>query len=79
MHADKFYFNISERKFFLRVLDIVFAVLGLYVLNIFFDFHYFNFSNPNSTLWISTLIVYLLVFGEIFESYDLKVASDKYL
>ncbi len=79
MPYNNLHLNISERKLFLRVLDIVFAVLGLYVLNIFFDFHYFNFSNANSTLWISTLTIYLLVFGEIFESYDLKVASDKYL
>jgi exopolysaccharide biosynthesis polyprenyl glycosylphosphotransferase len=79
MPYNNLHLNISERKLFLRVLDIVFAVLGLYVLNIFFDFHYFNFSNPNSTLWISTLVIYLLVFGGIFESYDLKVASDKYL
>ncbi|MHB1148215.1 MAG: exopolysaccharide biosynthesis polyprenyl glycosylphosphotransferase [Lutibacter sp.] len=79
MHADKFYFNISERRLFLRVLDIGFVVLGLYLLNIFLKFDYFNFSNPNIKLWISTLIVYLLIFGEIFEMYDLKVASDKYL
>lgn len=79
MHAEKFYFNISERRLFLRVLDIGFVVLGLYMLNIFLKYDYFNFSNPNIKLWVSTLIVYLLVFGEIFEMYDLKVASDKYL
>lgn len=79
MHKDKFYFNISERRLFLRVLDISFVVLGLFMLNNFFNFDYFNFSNPNLKLWISTLIIYLLVFGEIFEMYDLKVASDKYL
>ena len=71
--------NISERKLFLRVLDIGFVVLGLFVLNNFFNFNYFDFSNPNSALWISTLIFYLWIFGEIFEMYDLKVASDKYL
>lgn len=79
MQADKFYFNISERRLFLRVLDIGFVVLGLFVLNHFFNFNYFDFSNPNSTLWISTLICYLWIFGEIFEMYNLKVASDKYL
>jgi exopolysaccharide biosynthesis polyprenyl glycosylphosphotransferase len=79
MHADNFYFNISERRLFLRVLDIGFTVLGLYMLNVFFNFNYFDFFGPNSALWISTLIIYLLVFGEIFEMYDLKVASDKYL
>ncbi|OGS74591.1 MAG: sugar transferase [Flavobacteria bacterium RIFCSPLOWO2_12_FULL_35_11] len=79
MHAEKFYFNISERRLYLRVLDIGFMLLGLYVLNNFFKFDYFNFSSPSCNLWISTLIIYLLVFGEIFEMYDLKVASDKYL
>lgn len=79
MHAEKFYFNISERRLYLRVLDIGFMLLGIYVLNNFFKFDYFNFSSPNCNLWISTLIIYLLVFGEIFEMYDLKVASDKYL
>ncbi|NEW80508.1 MAG: exopolysaccharide biosynthesis polyprenyl glycosylphosphotransferase [Gelidibacter sp.] len=79
MHADKFYLDISERRLFLRVLDIAFVVLALYVLHTFFEFDYFDFSNPNSTLWISTLVIYLLVFGEIFEMYDLRVASDKYL
>ena len=79
MHADNFYFNISERRLYLRVLDIGFTVLGLYVLNYYFKFDYFDFSNPSAALWISTLIIYLLIFGEIFEMYDLKVASDKYL
>ncbi len=79
MHANNFYFNISERRLYLRVLDIGFTVLGLYVLNVYFNFDYFNFSSPSSALWISTLIIYLLIFGEIFEMYDLKVASDKYL
>ena len=79
MHANNFYFNISERRLFLRVLDIGFTVLGLYMLNVFFNFNYFDFYSPNSALWISTLIIYLLVSGEIFEMYDLKVASDKYL
>ncbi|MBE0424326.1 MAG: exopolysaccharide biosynthesis polyprenyl glycosylphosphotransferase, partial [Lutibacter sp.] len=79
MHADNFYFNISERRLFLRFLDIGFSVLGLYVLNAYFNFDYFDFSSPSSALWLSTLIIYLVIFGEIFEMYDLKVASDKYL
>lgn len=79
MHADNFYFNISERRLYLRVLDIGFTVLGLYVLNVYFNFDYFDFSSPSCALWLSTLIIYLIIFGEIFEMYDLKVASDKYL
>ncbi|MDD3722664.1 MAG: exopolysaccharide biosynthesis polyprenyl glycosylphosphotransferase [Lutibacter sp.] len=79
MHTDSFYFNISERRLYLRVLDTGFTVLGLYVLNVYFNINYFDFSSPSCILWISTLIIYLLAFGEIFEMYDLKVASDKYL
>lgn len=79
MHADNFYFNISERRLYLRVLDIGFTVLGLYVLNVYFNFNYFDFSSPSFGFGISTLIIYLIIFGEIFEMYDLKVASDKYL
>jgi exopolysaccharide biosynthesis polyprenyl glycosylphosphotransferase len=79
MHTNNFYFNISERRLFLRVLDIGFIILGLYTLNVYFNVDYFDFSNPSCALWISTLIIYLLVFGEIFEMYNLKVASDKYL
>lgn len=79
MHANNFYFNISERRLYLRVLDIGFTILGLYVFNVYFNFNYVNFSSPSSALWISTLIIYLIVFGEIFEMYNLKVASDRYL
>ena len=79
MHTNNFYFNISERRLYLRVFDIGFTILGLYVLNVYFNVDYFDFSSLSFNLWISTLIIYLLVFGEIFEIYNLKVASDKYL
>ncbi len=79
MNSDKFYLNISERRLYLRVLDIGFVVLALYVLQFFSKFDYFDFSSPSIFLWISTLVIYILVFGEIFEMYDLRVASDKYL
>ncbi|MFA5298158.1 MAG: exopolysaccharide biosynthesis polyprenyl glycosylphosphotransferase [Lutibacter sp.] len=79
MHTDKFYINISERRLYLRVLDIGFVVLALYVLQSFSKFDYLDFSNPSIILWISTLVIYILVFGEIFEMYDLRVASDIYL
>ena len=79
MSYNKSFLNISERKLYLRVLDIGFMLLGLYVFNALFKFDYFDFSSPNSKLWISTLIIYLLVCGEIFEMYNLKVASNKYL
>lgn len=71
--------NISERRLYLRVLDIGFVLLSLYVVNRFFKFDYFDFSSPNINLWMVILVIYLLAFGEIFELYNLKVASNRYL
>ena len=79
MHTHRFYINISERRLYLRILDIGFVVQALYLLQFFSEFDYLDFSNPSIILWISTLVIYILVFGEIFEMYDLRVASDKYL
>ena len=71
--------TISERKIYLRVFDVVFAIGGLFWLDTFFDLQYFTFSNSNIGIWIGMLAFYLLFFGEIFEMYNLRVASDKYL
>lgn len=73
------HFTIAERKIYLRVFDIVFSLLGLYFIHYFFDFEYFCFTKPNSLQWVILLAFYLLFFGEIFELYNLRVASDKYL
>ena len=79
MPKSNLHFTISERKLYLRFFDSALVLLGLFALNYFFDFQYFNFSNPNIGLWIGLLVFYILFFGEVFELYNLKVASDKYL
>ncbi len=73
------HFSISERKIYLRFLDIVFVLFGFYLLNSLFDYSYFTFSNPKSLTWMFLLVFYIYLFGEIFEMYKLKVASDIYL
>lgn len=73
------YFSVSERKLFLRVFDIVFAMLGLWIVSLFLDFNYFNFDKVEFYEYLVTLIVYFLIFGQIFELYNLKVANDKYV
>jgi exopolysaccharide biosynthesis polyprenyl glycosylphosphotransferase len=78
MPYNNLHLDISERRLYLRVLDMGFVLLGLYVLNRFSKFDYFDFSNSNINLWMAILVIYLLVFGEIFELYDLKVASNRY-
>ncbi|WP_456460947.1 exopolysaccharide biosynthesis polyprenyl glycosylphosphotransferase [Lutibacter sp.] len=79
MPQNKLHFTISERKLYLRFFDNAFVLLGLLLINYFFDFQYVDFPNPNSLIWILLLVFYLLLFGEIFEMYNLKVASDRYL
>ena len=79
MSKPKLYYSISERKILLRLLDVVFAIEGLAILSYIFDFHYFNKGSGSIFLWVGTLIVYILFFGEIFELYNLKVANERYL
>ena len=79
MPRQKFLFAISERKLLLRFFDVVFAIEALAILSYIFDFHYFNNGSGSIYIWVLTLIVYILIFGEIFEMYNLKVANDRYL
>ena len=79
MPQSNFHFSISERKLYLRFFDIIFSLGGLFAISYLVDFQYFNFKNPQSFTWVLLLTFYLLFFGEIFELYNLKVASDKYL
>ena len=79
MPQSNLHFTISERKLYLRFFDSALVLLGLFTINYFFDFQYFNFNNPSIGIWILLLVFYILFFGEIFELYNLKVASDKYL
>ncbi|MFD1294243.1 exopolysaccharide biosynthesis polyprenyl glycosylphosphotransferase [Lutibacter holmesii] len=76
---NNFHFSISERKIYLRVLDVAFMVSGLYLLSLYFNFEYFNFKSPSVVTWLVVLVVYYYFFGEIFELFRLKTASDHYL
>jgi len=68
------HFEISERKVLLRVFDIFVVLLGLYVLGLFFDFEYLVIEKTNY-LPILVLVIYLALFGTIFELYDLQKSS----
>lgn len=68
------HFDISERKVLLRIIDIA-SVLGLlYLVGQIFNFDYFKI---NSTHWVWSIVLglYLIVFGTIFELYNLQKAS----
>ena len=68
------HFNISERKILLRLFDIISILLMLYFVSNTFDFDYFTVTKEN---WNSVLvlIIYLSIFGTIFELYDLQKSS----
>jgi len=71
------HFNISERKILLRIFDIVFTLTFLYLLSTFFDFDYFTITKENWT-WVFVLVIYLSIFGTVFELYDLQKSSKIY-
>jgi exopolysaccharide biosynthesis polyprenyl glycosylphosphotransferase len=68
------HFEVSERKILLRLMDLIFVLLGIYSLELFFDYTYLTINKDN---WVAILvfIFYLSVFGSIFEIYDLRKAS----
>ncbi|MDO5970544.1 sugar transferase [Flavivirga aquimarina] len=68
------HFNISERKILLRIFDIMSILLVLYFVSHTFDFDYFIVTKENWT-WVFILILYVSVFGTIFELYDLQKSS----
>lgn len=78
MPHNNFHFSLSERRLYLRFLDVVFMTLGLFLLSFLYEFEYFNFSNSNLYLWLFVLFIYYYFFGEIFELFDLKTASNRY-
>ena len=71
-------FTISERKFFLRLFDILAVVGGIFIAASLKDFYYFDLTNERLLTWFITLSVYLFAFGEIFEMYNLKNSSNNY-
>ena len=74
MAKQDIHFNISERKILLRIMDIVCVLFSLYLISNSFAFDYFTITKENWT-WVFVLILYISVFGTVFELYDLQKAS----
>ena len=73
----KIHFEISERKVLLRIFDILFVLLALYLIGKTFKFDYFNIS-ATSFYWTIVLALYISVIGTVFEMYNLQVASNQF-
>ncbi len=66
--------EISERKVLLRLFDMVAVLLTLSVVGIIFKFDYFRID-ANNWSWTLVFLIYLNLFGNIFELYDLQKAD----
>ena len=73
----KIHFEISERKILLRIFDVVLVLMALYLVGIIFKFNYFNISASNY-YWTIVLGFYIIMFGTVFEMYNLQVASNQF-
>ncbi len=71
------HFEVSERKILLKVFDVIFVLLCLYIISSIFNFKYFTFSTSNY-YWAIVLALYINIFGSVFEMYNLQVASNQY-
>ena len=79
MKSNAAYLNISERRFFLRVIDILVILTSVYLAFNFFEFNFFDFFNPLIFGWILLFVIYFVLFGEIFQLYNLSVSNNRYL
>lgn len=68
------HFEISERKILLRLFDIVAILSVLYFVGKTFKFDYFTITKEKWR-WVFVLILYISIFGTIFELYDLQKSS----
>jgi len=73
----KIHFEVSERKVLLKIFDVIFVLLSLYIISSIFDFKYFTFSTTNY-YWAIVLAIYVNIFGSVFEMYNLQVASNQF-
>lgn len=74
MAALDIHFNISERKILLRVIDLGVVFCALMLVGSYFDFDYFTLSSKN-WMWVGVLGLYLMIFGTIFEIYDIQASA----
>lgn len=74
MSKNGIHFQVSERKLLLRLMDLVVVAFGLYILGLFFEHAYLEITWDNR-VYIGVLLLYLGVFGTVFEAYDLQKSS----
>ncbi|WP_194767987.1 exopolysaccharide biosynthesis polyprenyl glycosylphosphotransferase [Tamlana sp. I1] len=74
MPKNTIHFNISERKILLRIFDMLSIFFALPLVGYVFHFEYFTVTEENWT-GVLVLVLYISVFGSVFELYDLQKSS----
>jgi exopolysaccharide biosynthesis polyprenyl glycosylphosphotransferase len=77
MNKNRMHFELSERKFLLRLIDLVIVLGSLYLMTVLFHFTYFEFSK-DTFYQLIVFSVYLLLIGDVFEMYNLQVAGHRF-
>lgn len=72
------FIDISERKFLLRIIDIFTIILSISIASLYTDLSYINISNNLVYGWFFLLSFYYLLFGQIFQLYNLKVSNNRF-
>lgn len=73
---NKIHFEISERKLLLKGFDVIFVLVSLFLVSSIFKFNYFTFTTTDY-YWAIVLALYINIFGSVFETYNLQVASNQ--
>lgn len=78
MTSKSSFIDISERKVLLRTLDVFSIVFSLSIFSFYSGFTYIEVSSNLVYGWFFVLIIYFLLFGEIFQLYNLKVSNNRF-
>lgn len=74
---NKIHFEVSERKVLLRVFDVIFIWLSIYLIGNLFDLEYLKLS-ANTIFYALSIGLYVNGIGTVFELYNLQVSSNQY-
>jgi exopolysaccharide biosynthesis polyprenyl glycosylphosphotransferase len=79
MRKKSSYIAISERKLLLRTLDVFVIILSLWIASVYGGFEYIDSESSMYNKWLVVFTLYFWLFGEIFQLYNLRVSSSRYL
>jgi exopolysaccharide biosynthesis polyprenyl glycosylphosphotransferase len=71
--------DISERKVLLKTFDIISIILSLTIASKYTGFSYIDIKSDLIFRWFLVLAIYFLLFGQIFQLYNLKVSNNRFL